>query len=367
MAPPYWSPKSSHERENRMFDRPSIISFASLRRIAACTLLAACFAFPQSNSGAITGRVTDQDGAAVSGASIQAKNTNTGTIYKATSSSSGDYKFEGLPAGSYQISFPTLVVGAPPQNVVVQAGQASHLDLSTRDASLNTLGEDRSFFAARVAPHPTPKGPAPRTQEGKPDLSGVWWAPRIVAREEASLLPWAASTIKEWAANNFKDIPSARCLPSGWGLTFLHSFGLNKLIQTPTLLVNIGEMDVSASRQVFLDGRGHPKDLDPSWMGQSVGTWEGDTLVVDTIGFNGKGWISDTIPNAFPYTEKLHLTSRFRRPDLGHLEIDVTFEDPGTFTKPWTMKTVADLAQSEELQEFICTENNQDAEHLVGK
>lgn len=321
----------------------------------------------QDALGSITGKVTDQDGAAVSGASLQAKNLNTGAVYQSSSSGSGDYKFEGLPVGSYQVSFPTLGVNSPPQNVVVQVGQASRLDIRATDASLNTLGEDRSFFAGRAASHPAPNGPAPRTREGKPDLSGVWWAPRIVAREEASLLPWAASTIKEWAASNFKDIPSARCLPSGWGLAFLHSFGLNKLIQTPTLLVNIGEMDVSASRQVFLDGRGHPKDLDPSWMGHSVGTWEGDTLVVDTVGFNGKGWIADTIPNAFPYTEKLHLTSRFRRPDLGHLEMDVTFDDSGTFTKPWTMKTVADLAQGEEVQEFICTENNQDAEHLVSK
>jgi hypothetical protein len=350
-----------------VFYRPGIISFASFGKIAICTLLAACFAFPQTNGGAIAGKVTDQDGATVSGASLQAKNLSTGTTYKATSSASGDYKFEGLPVGSYQISFPALGLGAPPQNVEVQAGQTSRLDLHARDNSLNTLGEDRSFFASIAAPHLTPKGPAPRTQEGRPDLSGVWWSTRIVAREEASMLPWAAAKVKDWAASNFKDIPSARCLPSG--VAFLHYFGLNKLIQTPTLLLNVGEMDVAASRQVFLDGRGHPKDMDPTWMGHSVGKWEGDTLIVDTIGFNGKSWIADTIPAAaaFPSTEKLHLTSRFRRPDLGHLEMDVTFDDPGTFTKPWTMKTVADLALGEELQEYICTENNQDAEHLVGK
>jgi Carboxypeptidase regulatory-like domain len=347
-----------------MFHGPSIIPL-TLGRVAICTVLAACFAFPQSNGGAITGKVTDQDGAAVSGASLQAKNLNTGATYRSTSSGSGDYKFEGLPTGSYQITFPTLGLGSPPQNVAVQAGQSSRIDIRVRDNSLNSLGEDRSFFASRVAPHATPKGPAPRTRDGKPDLSGVWWTPRIVDREEASVLPWAATVMREWRANNAKDIPSARCLPSGVAL--LHYFGLNKLVQTPTLLVNIGEMDVAASRQVFLDGRGHPKDLDPTWMGHSIGKWEGDILVVDTVGFNGKSWIADTIPAAFPYTEKLHLTTRFRRPDLGHLEMDVTFDDPGTFTKPWTMKTVSDLAQDEEVQEIICTENNQDVEHLVDK
>lgn len=347
---------------------PSVISLKSAGKVAICTLLVACFAFPQSNGGgAIAGKMTDQDGATVSGASIQAKNVNTGTIYKATTSGSGDYKFERLPAGSYQISFPTIGLGAPPQNVVVQAGQTSRLDIRATDSSLNSLGEDRSFFAGVVAPHPTPSGPAPRTREGKPDLSGVWWAPRIVDRGEPTLLPWAADVLKQWVASNLKDVPSARCLPNG--VTLLHYFGLNKLVQTPALLVSIDEGDVAASHQVFLDGRGHPKDMDPTWAGHSIGAWEGDTLVVDTTGFNGRSWISDTISAAtvFPYTEKLHLTSRFRRPDLGHLEMDVTFDDPGTFTKPWTMKTVSDLAQGEELSEYICNENNQDTQHLVGK
>jgi hypothetical protein len=346
-----------------MFDGPSFVSFASFGKIAICTLLAACFAFPQSNSGAITGKVIDQDGATVSGVSIRAKDLNIGTAYKATTSGSGDYSFEGLPDGTYQVSFPTLGLNAPPQNVVVHAGQASRLDIRVRDTSLNTLGEDRSFYATRVAPHPTPTGPAPRTREGKPDLSGVWWAPRILEPPEPTLLPWALDKVKQWAANSAKDIPSARCLPMGVAMMF--EFGVSKLIQTPTLLVIIGEHDESV-RQVFLDGQGHPKDMDPTWRGHSIGRWESDTLVVDTIGFNGKSWIA-AYPSAFPYTEMLHLTTRFRRPDLGHLEMDVTFDDPGTFTKPWTLKTVSDLAQGEEVQEEICNENNQDPGHLVDK
>jgi hypothetical protein len=90
-------------------------------------------------------------------------------------------------------------------------------------------------------------------------------------------------------------------------------------------------------------------------------------LVVDTVGFNDKSWIGDTLPALFPHTEMLHLTSRLRRTDLGHLQMDVTFEDPGAFAKPWILKTVSDLAQGEEVQEWICNENNQDPDHLVGK
>jgi hypothetical protein len=122
VASPSVGPSSLAKRDTRMFDRPSIISFASFGKIAICTLLAACFAFPQNNSGAITGKVIDQDGATVSGVSIRARNLYTGTAYKTTSSSSGDYSFERLGDGTYQISFPTLGLGAPPQNVVVHAG-----------------------------------------------------------------------------------------------------------------------------------------------------------------------------------------------------------------------------------------------------
>ena len=345
--------------------RPSIIPLASVGRVAICTVLAVCFAFSQGNGGAITGKVIDQDGAAVSGALVQAKNLSSNTIYKATSTASGDYRFEALPPGAYEISLPLLGYNAAPQNVLIEPAHAARADIRIADTSLNTAGEDRSFFAARNGTHATPKGPAPRTRDGMPDLSGVWWPPRIVEPIEPSLLPRAAAIVKEWVATNAKGLPSARCLPNSVGL--LGVIDINKLVQTPTLLVILYQVDPADYRQVYLDGREHPKDLDPTWKGHSIGKWEGDTLVVDTIGFNDKSWITDTLPALYPHTEMLHLTSRLRRPDLGHLEMDVTFDDPVSFAKPWTMKTVSDLAQGEEVQEWICNENNQDAEHLVGR
>jgi hypothetical protein len=129
----------------------------------------------------------------------------------------------------------------------------------------------------------------------------------------------------------------------------------------------LSEADVPGYREFFLDGRGHPKDLDPTWTGHSVGKWEGDTLVVDTVGFNDKSWLGDLPSTVMPHTEMLHLTTRFRRPDLGHLETEVTFDDPGTLTKPLKMKAVSDLAENEDVGEWICNENNQDVEHLVGR
>jgi hypothetical protein len=126
----------------------------------------------------------------------------------------------------------------------------------------------------------------------------------------------------------------------------------------------IDENDVPGHRQIFLDGRSHPKDLQPTWMGHSVGKWEGETLVVDTVGFNDKTWLS---LETSPHTEKMHLIERFQRPDLGHLRIELTIDDPEAYAKPWTIRRVSDLAPNEEVQEFICTENNRDVEHMVGK
>lgn len=333
--------------------------------IVMCILLFVFTAFAQDDSGSITGVVTDQDGTVVSGAPIQAKNMKTGTLYKTVSSATGTYTLEKLPVGSYELSNPVIGLNYRKENVAVEPSKTLRLDIRAVDNSLNTVGEDRAFFTGLASPHSTPNGPTPRTPEGKPDLSGVWWEPRVVAIGEANVLPWAAALMKERAANLGKDGLRARCLPTA--TTLLGRLGVNRLVQTPALLVILNEADVPGHREIFLDGRSHPKDIDPTWTGHSIGTWEGDTLVVDTVGFNDKSWLSDLPGQATPHTEMLHVVSRFRRPDLGHLETEVIFEDPGTFTKPIKMKVVSDLAPNEDVGEWICNENNQDLEHLVGR
>jgi hypothetical protein len=334
--------------------------------VAVSLFVSAFAAFGQGERGAITGTVTDQDGAAVSGAPIQAKNAKTGTIYKAASSSAGKYTLEQLPAGTYELSIPVPEFAYRRQTVVVQAAQTLRLDIRVEDTSLNTLGEDRAYFAGLVAPHAPPNAAAPRTRDGKPDLSGVWQIPKIINPEEPPVLPWAAAVIKEWIETNGRDFPRGHCLPDS--VLLMSRFGINRFVQTPTILVILNEADVPGYHQIFLDGRKHPDDLDPTWNGHSTGTWEGDTLVVDTVGFNSKAPINWLVVGGFtPHTEKLHLVTRFRRPDLGHLEIEATFNDPGTFTRAWKMKEISDLDESEDVQEWICNENNQDVEHMVGK
>ena len=136
-----------------------------------------------------------------------------------------------------------------------------------------------------------------------------------------------------------------------------------KILQTDKLLVMLFEGNIHTYRQVFLD-RGHSKDLEPTWYGESVGSWDGDTLVVDTIGFNDKFWFDFA---GHPHTGKLHITERYRRTDLGHLESEVTIDDAGAYTKPFTMYGHFPLQTNAEIMEYICNENNQDVSHIVGK
>jgi hypothetical protein len=113
-----------------------------------------------------------------------------------------------------------------------------------------------------------------------------------------------------------------------------------------------------------LDARKHPDESLSPFVGHSVGKWDGDTLVIDTVGFNDKTWLE----NGYPHTEKMHLTERWVRKDLGHLEIEFTVEDPGALKSPWTIKKATELAgPDEEVGQYVCTENNRDVPHLVGK
>jgi len=335
--------------------------------IAICTLLLVSHAYAQSNPATMNGTVSDTAHTPVAGASIQAKNVQTGAVYKAVSGVMGDYTLSQLPPGAYELSVTSFgFKGYERKDIVIQAGQTLRVDIPIGDfLSLDTLGEDRAglgkLFQSRPRP---PAGAAPRTPDGKPDFSGLWYGPLPGASgpgETLELLPWAEAVAKERKDNNLKDSPTARCLP--FNLTPLSMF-LNRVVQTPDLLVTIIEYDIPGYRQIYLDGRGHPKELEPSWTGHSIANWEEDTLVIDTIGFNDKTWLGE----ANPHTEKLHVTTRLRRPDLGHLEIENTYDDPGALKKPWKTKGVATLAPAnEQILDFICNENNQDVEHLVGK
>jgi hypothetical protein len=314
-------------------------------------------------AGTIAGTVLDLAGNTVANAPILATNRSTNAVYRAASSETGRYTLAQLPPGAYELSVAALGFDAyVKSDLIVAAGQTLRFDINLTDYQLGTLGDGREFRIALLSPHATPSGPTPRTSDGKPDLSGVWYAQRPVDPGKPEPLPWAEALLRERAANNSKDAPGARCLPRG--VTLAGALFPYKLVQTPSLLVMIFEDDIPSHRQVFLDGRGHPKDPNPTWMGHSVGHWEGDTLVVDTVGFNDKSWLD---PQGHPHTEMMRVTERFRRPDLGHLEIEFTIDDPGAYAKPWIIKRISDLDPDDEVGEYVCTENNKDVEHMVGK
>ena len=229
------------------------------------------------------------------------------------------------------------------------------------------FGQGEAIETAERLSASAPKGPAPRTASGKPDLSGVWSPDRaFIYNIETSLKKGEKLPIQPWAEKlaaqrMSKDDPEANCLPTGVPRMAPYPW---RIVQTPTHLFFLFEGNIHSYRQIFIDGRPHLKDPDPTWYGDSIGSWDGDTLVVDSIGFNDK-FLFDFAGH--PHTEQLHVVERFRRPDLGHLDIEATITDPGAYTRPFTMYGHSVLQQNAELFEYICNENNQDVSHIVGK
>jgi hypothetical protein len=205
-----------------------------------------------------------------------------------------------------------------------------------------------------------PQGPTPRLPDGKPDLTGIWNGQRTVSQDGPHLQPWAQKILDQHEANHYADDFEARCLPGGPPRAAPYH---TSLVSTPTLVLMLFEGNTHMFRQFFLDGSDHPKNLKPTWYGDSRAHWDGDTLVVDTIGFVAKSWID--MPG-HPHTDQMHLTERFSRPNLGTLNIDITIDDPGAYTKPWIQKRSATLETDLEMTEYVCNENNQDPVHLDG-
>jgi hypothetical protein len=219
---------------------------------------------------------------------------------------------------------------------------------------------------------PDLSAPAPRLPDGKPDLSGIWeqaaggkYVQNIAADlkpEDVPFQPWAKELWNERKTGAYsREDQTAHCLPQGvprinaapppW-----------KIVQTPDFIVIVYEA-FTLWRQIFLDGRQMAEDANPSWLGYSTGKWEGDTLVVETRGFNGKGWIDQS---GKPSTEALHVIERFHRRDFGHMDLQITIDDPKAYTRAWTVTQQVRLLPNTELMEDACNENNRDLEHLPG-
>jgi hypothetical protein len=249
---------------------------------------------------------------------------------------------------------------------------------------------------------PNLTGPTPRTADGKPDLSGIWqyqrppepsgqaatpppppppqtpspntdiiplavrrsqfWNLGASFKDGLPFQPWAAELHRQRVEQNSKDNPDAHCLPLG--VMQLHTHGQpRKIVQNPGVIVIMYEAN-SGLRQIFTDGRPMPKDPEPWWYGYSIGKWDGDTLVVESAHFRDLGWLD---VEGSPLTDQGRIIERFRRPDYGHLEIEVTIDDPKAYTKPWTVTVHQRILPDTDLIEFVCQENDKAGPHLIGK
>ena len=234
-------------------------------------------------------------------------------------------------------------------------------------------------LSAQWLTHPTPgiprtsngkpnlTAPAPRTPDGKVDLSGLWLRVSPTYRRNIAadlkpgeVQPSAQAVVKRRMEDLGKDHMSVQCLP--WGPSYSTSERRAKIVQTPGLILMLDE-DLTY-RQIFMDGRALETDPNPSWMGYSVGRWDGDTLVVESFGFNDRTWLD---AYGHPHTEALRMTERYRRRDFGHMDIEVTLNDPAVYARPWTVALKAELMPDTELLESVCNESHASLEHWVGK
>ncbi|HEY7388751.1 MAG TPA: hypothetical protein VH640_09585 [Bryobacteraceae bacterium] len=200
-------------------------------------------------------------------------------------------------------------------------------------------------------------GPAPRALDGKVDLSGVWVISGSTdLPSDPAYLPAAKKLYEERRASGKSD-PEKQCLPNG--VVRIEPLPY-KIVQTPKLVVLLSEGNTHSYRRFFLDGRPHDLDLEPNtWNGNSIGHWEGDTLVVDSVGFNDKSWLDST---GKPHSEALHVIERYSRPDLNHLEIGYTLDDPQEFSEPYTFTRRFTRVVGRDLKEYFCAMNS-----FVGK
>jgi hypothetical protein len=345
--------------------RWSHILSVALVAVVLCQL-----ALAQQAPGTLTGRIIDPNKnplTGFTGATIHMKNTATEKDYFANIAQDATFSLTGLPPGTYDLTVP--LVGAmyrtyTQKSVTLFAGQTLRMEVPIEwGINLGTVGDDPDMLAKDMERRAKDvSGPAPRTSDGKIDFTGLWVpvrSPRPPNR--FPLNAWAADIQKKLAARpnaSYQQNAASYCLPqSAIPVTLPFPY---KFVQTPTVLVHLVEFMTPGYRQIFLDGRPHPTEWNPAWMGHSVGHWEGDTLVIDTVGFN------EITPGFGIHTEKLHVVERMRRPDKGHLEVEITAEDPDAYTKPWTTTIYGALAPQEEILEFVCPENNKDPLHFGG-
>ena len=210
---------------------------------------------------------------------------------------------------------------------------------------------------------------APRTSDGKPDLSGLWQAETNPYRfdliqdlkDEVIFRPAAEALFLKRVADFRRDDPVTHCLPGGPSEVLN---GLYRIIQSPNIVALLYEGGGGRHRQIFTDGRKLPDDPNPTWLGYSVAHWDNDTLVVESAGFNDRSWLDRA---GHPHSENLRVTERFRRVDFGHMQFQITYDDPETLTKPLSISLAVNYIPDTDMLENVCNESERDTARLSAK
>lgn len=322
-------------------------------------------------TGALRGVLKDPNGLVITGlddTQVQLKDSASGMIYSADVQVNGSFSIGDLPAGRYDLQLPmrsAMYLSYEQKDIEIAAGRTLKLDLPIQwGMNLGTIGDDPGLASNDLRRRSKyVDGPTPRTADGHPDFTGEWdYIPEksVTFFSPVPMKPWAKAIADKLQAamrpqNGNPGIqgPAAYCLPQSatpTALPFQFEF-----VQTPTRLIQLMEYLTPGQREIYLDGRPHPNPdtWNPAWYGHSVGHWEGDTLVVDSVGFN------DITPGYGIHTEALHVVERITRPSVGRLVIDITATDPRAWTGPVHRHIEDGLITGEELQEWVCAENNE--------
>ena len=311
----------------------------------------------------ISGTVYDDKGAPFTEAPIQLINSETGSVVHQTrSKQDGSYVIVDIAEGIYKLSITMqcCAIDSFSEEGLQLGADEFQFDVHMKQGeSLNTLGDDPATIADLIRSRQTiPDLPVPQRAIGNPDLTGLWLIGQDPFPVTPKLTKWAADITEQRVANFLLDAPQIRCLPGGMPIPMAAPPFISKFVQTDDLLLILFE-GAPGFRQVFLDGREHPDDPDPTWVGHSIGYWEDDTLVVDTVGFNDRLWLGP-----HPVTEALHIIERYQRTEYGIMKLQVTYEDPPVFDEPYVENRKLDLAPQEELIEYVC-ENNKRARYTT--
>ena len=326
--------------------------------LVICFSLNANVVYSQNNTGSISGNLIDPNGSIVTGLSseITLTDTDTNVVYEADVSLQGQYTITDVSPGIYNLVFPIsccMYRTYGQENIEITARQAIQLDLNLEwHINLGTIGDDPGMLAEdMISQSGDLTGPPPKMSDGNPDFSGVWYniPNRAPGFPSPSMQPWAQDINDQLNALGQQNSASY-CLPQSASMsTLIFPY---KIVQTDELIVQFMEFVTPGFRQIFLDGRTQPEIWNPSWYGYSVGYWEGETLVVESSGFN------EITPGFGVHTEALTITERYSRPQNDVLLIEITAEDPEAYTEPWTRSFEARLVEGQEILEYVCAEGN---------